>query len=538
MADLNRANVKISIELDGQELGKQFSNFLSTLDRRHPNVLRLTAQLILWLALPKGLISQPSIGFEKSFPDFKSHFERLPKLSFSLFPTGGQVLYLHLNPKDDNRNFIKTALERYLQKRDEVESSAHQHLRIDSRGIIKAAYTWRRKQGLTDPSTCQASSNCKLDVFRATESKTARQKVFKYGDLVLTWIERGTEFSSWHKAAESTFFGSNDKWEPMSFKRPIDNLTVEQIKNRIAALGESIGWTPAPSDDLESYDEALPFRQETLATCFFCFDDYPLWQMAYVYCDHASCINCVARNFKMCLKDTSRLPPRCCHQFPHIYASIAFENHEDLTKIARWIVTDRQPASLTQCYNCRTELYVGSLMGDIAFCIACEERTCVKCGVQWHEFERVNCHLGHLRGLVNIIAQQKWSQCYRCGLVVEKSGGCAHIQCRCGAEFCYHCGGRWPRCPCRTTGRRMGLDTRRDEEVQDSGERYTEVLRGRHWFEASQNEKKVGDTVEALKFLKALKVYQANVVQQIGDLRKALKSLKEEEEGGRCRVIR
>ncbi|KAK6541431.1 hypothetical protein TWF694_007242 [Orbilia ellipsospora] len=528
MANSNRANVKLSIELDGEKVEKNFARFLSTLNQGRPNVLKTTAQLIFWLTLPKGSIQQPSIGFEKSCPDFKKHFERLPKLSVSFLSTEAQTLCLHLNPKGDTKNFIKTAFKRYRQKRTEPGYTVHQHLRVDSEGIIKSLYNWQRQQSLNYSLTCQPAGNCKLDVFRATKSENPRQKPYKYGDLALTWIEENTGLSSWNKAVESTFFGSSNKWEPMSFQKPIENLTPQQIKNRIATLGESIGWTPERSKDVEKYNKILPFHQEALATCFFCCDTYPIWKMACVHCQHASCVNCVTQNFKMCLKDTSLFPPRCCHRFPQIYASIASQNTDDLTKLARWIVTDKQGSSITQCYNCKTELYAGSLMGDIAFCVACEERTCVKCGIQWHEFERVNCQVGNLRDLVNIISQKKWSQCYKCGLVVEKSSGCAHMICRCGAGFCYHCGGQWPKCPCRTTGTRTGLNIKRDGEGQDSGQVYTKLLRKNHSLQAEKNEKKVTDTVEALKFLGVLKVYQANVVQQIGDLRKLLMRLREE----------
>ncbi len=35
------------------------------------------------------------------------------------------------------------------------------------------------------------------------------------------------------------------------------------------------------------------------------------------------------------------------------------------------------------------------------------------------------------------------TKCYHCKARVERSGGCNHITCKCGAEFCMKCGSRW-----------------------------------------------------------------------------------------------
>lgn len=42
--------------------------------------------------------------------------------------------------------------------------------------------------------------------------------------------------------------------------------------------------------------------------------------------------------------------------------------------------------------------------------------------------------------------------CPRCLVVVQKETGCNHMVCRCGAEFCFKCGGPWGP-PCLCTGR-------------------------------------------------------------------------------------
>jgi len=39
---------------------------------------------------------------------------------------------------------------------------------------------------------------------------------------------------------------------------------------------------------------------------------------------------------------------------------------------------------------------------------------------------------------------KNWKRCSNCRAVVSKTGGCMHMVCRCGHEFCYGCGEKFP----------------------------------------------------------------------------------------------
>lgn len=43
---------------------------------------------------------------------------------------------------------------------------------------------------------------------------------------------------------------------------------------------------------------------------------------------------------------------------------------------------------------------------------------------------------------------ERWQACPSCQAVVSRVAGCAHMICRCGAPFCYHCGVAWKECGC------------------------------------------------------------------------------------------
>ena len=42
----------------------------------------------------------------------------------------------------------------------------------------------------------------------------------------------------------------------------------------------------------------------------------------------------------------------------------------------------------------------------------------------------------------------KFKQCPKCQFWVEKNTGCNHMTCMCGMQFCYQCGGNYPKCEC------------------------------------------------------------------------------------------
>ncbi|KAJ6264921.1 hypothetical protein Dda_1074 [Drechslerella dactyloides] len=500
------------------------------------SAIGLVVGFLIWLLTPASLtrrLNIPNIGFEKAYPNASKHFALFSESLTSLFTLSSRqdgLASLYLSPKRDDDLYVRNAYHRYYDR-----------LPGPSKGLL---YCIHILEGILQP----------LEAFQQTRASPAINAIYKCSLLFqklsytlkvtprlgregrrrirrnepylrLPWnMEQNPPYTRL-QLAEQAFFGSGAAWEPIIFQKPVIELSVNEIRNRIALLGESIGWTPDPGDDIKTSGSTVSFYEETTTTCFFCYDDKPLWQMAVLDCDHVSCMDCVKRNVKMCLRDTSQLPPRCCSAYPYIYTSIAVENSKELEKIARWIASGKNPAPAVNCHQCKKELYYGSVFGDIAFCIPCRQRTCVKCNVRWHEFKRIECRLDSDFGTFMDLAMTKnWSQCYACGQVVEKRDGCVHMQCRCGAQFCYRCGGKWPRCPCTKGDRKPKLMKMKDDSLMCSGELYTVEQKELHESNAIENEARFNDTLDALKLLRMLKIYQISCVREITGLRKVLKN--------------
>jgi hypothetical protein len=51
--------------------------------------------------------------------------------------------------------------------------------------------------------------------------------------------------------------------------------------------------------------------------------------------------------------------------------------------------------------------------------------------------------------MLHLASEQGWQMCQECGRVVDLiPGGCNHMTCSCGYQFCYVCGERWRTCQC------------------------------------------------------------------------------------------
>ncbi|RDX78316.1 E3 ubiquitin-protein ligase RNF144A, partial [Mucuna pruriens] len=84
-------------------------------------------------------------------------------------------------------------------------------------------------------------------------------------------------------------------------------------------------------------------------------------------------------------------------------------------------------------------------------CPYCNRLFCAQCKVSWHagidcmEFRSLKQYEREREDLMvmELAKDKSWRRCPKCNFYVEKSGGCSHISCRCGNEFCYACGSSW-----------------------------------------------------------------------------------------------
>ena len=88
------------------------------------------------------------------------------------------------------------------------------------------------------------------------------------------------------------------------------------------------------------------------------------------------------------------------------------------------------------------QLHESGDAAPILRCVSCGQRTCFTHRVPWHEGRTCAQFDGDARASEEVALVQALDglvRCPRCSQGVEKSGGCDHMTCRCGFEFCWRC---------------------------------------------------------------------------------------------------
>lgn len=187
--------------------------------------------------------------------------------------------------------------------------------------------------------------------------------------------------------------------------------------------------------------------------------------------EHLYCGICTLRLTSFALKDRSKLPLRCCKQYVQpgdavdmIIAKILCEEDRQkyqeamLQKVAKVVMYC--PSATCGALIALDEISGGEMTGPHG-CPKCQQALCFQCKSEWHvgmSCERYQYLSAQSVDETTLFCRQMgWMRCFECGHVVEKKGGCNHISCFCGAQFCYSCGVKWGECKCQVFGGQHAL---------------------------------------------------------------------------------
>ena len=197
--------------------------------------------------------------------------------------------------------------------------------------------------------------------------------------------------------------------------------------------------------------------------CPICLEERPNEDVFIVErCDHEVCRFCMAHHI-LSEVTTRNVPTRCA-----VCISMTPDDITELNEMeAKSLLTDEQierydHTSLRNAVDRTTALHtcnepdchgVAELDGDyVRFqCPVCTVERCVHCNVGWHDGQtceqyqewQTNNEAGD-ELLAGLQAAGEFKACYQCGAGVQKSEGCNHMTCTCGAHFCYLCSAELP----------------------------------------------------------------------------------------------
>ncbi|KAG9234394.1 hypothetical protein BJ875DRAFT_16154 [Amylocarpus encephaloides] len=197
--------------------------------------------------------------------------------------------------------------------------------------------------------------------------------------------------------------------------------------------------------------EDFPYRCDTCSQMIYCADCLKAW-------------------FLGACKNESKMPPKCCEIIPFETVSNLLKPTESelyKAKFLEWRTVDRLYCPVPSCsafippshYTDQEEkpnLEPGGSHGraevinapgtplahevtkrPIVACPKCSTPVCTMCRSHKHPGDCSEKDL--VPELEQLLPQGKIKRCPGCRTGVGKAYGCHHIQCRCGANFCYSC---------------------------------------------------------------------------------------------------
>lgn len=176
-------------------------------------------------------------------------------------------------------------------------------------------------------------------------------------------------------------------------------------------------------------------------------------------CKGAYCISCVKSMFLSACRDSTRMPPRCCTQI-HLHHIKRHMTAEELSEYKasyeEWstpkplycpvptcstFIPDRllprQPGNKGKR---KVDSGTGTPTSPTFHCPKCEGGICITCRQVTHPDRLCAAlELGLDSDTAALLKRWGYKRCPKCSQGLKRMYGCNHMECRCGAHFCWGC---------------------------------------------------------------------------------------------------
>ena len=191
--------------------------------------------------------------------------------------------------------------------------------------------------------------------------------------------------------------------------------------------------------------DQLETLSSQIVECAVCLEPVFRHYAANLSCKHSFCIECLQQGLNSMMAGNGEF--RCCGKYIPLPLVQQFGNpkSEALLAYKSWLA---EASSKNPFYCCEKacSAFIPSYLfrNGLARCMKCGMNTCTNCRGRQHEgicgYE--------LKQFNNLAKVNNWKFCPTCRHLVERTYGCDHMTCVCGARFCYHCGKRQNECVC------------------------------------------------------------------------------------------
>lgn len=185
-----------------------------------------------------------------------------------------------------------------------------------------------------------------------------------------------------------------------------------------------------------------------IKSCAACLEGKPSGIMLQAPCEDWYCHSCASKLFETAATDQAMFPAKFHSQEIPIASATSF-----LTQriIKQYDLARQESTSFDRTYCAGASCGRFLPFSRLIECPDCGTTTCAGCKTRGHDGQ---CLAGDgTEEMGRLATQEGWRTCFNCNAVVEKTGGCNHMTCRCGSQFCYICGNIWKTCECRVSDR-------------------------------------------------------------------------------------
>lgn len=215
-------------------------------------------------------------------------------------------------------------------------------------------------------------------------------------------------------------------------------------------------------------------------TCTCCEDPLEATKAWQTPCEHWYCFACLETLIRASMADETLYPPRCCEVLPWQEIKLLLPRELATSFEQKMKELDTPTNERLYCAQPACSHFLGNTTTRVKFvrCPLCRSNTCATCRAVSHAGPCLFQPNEAEQQTIQLANEQGWQSCQRCKQIVDLiPGGCNHMTCRCGHQFCYACGLRWKTCRCRILDI-ANAGNGGEADFVAAQERYMEALRG------------------------------------------------------------
>ncbi|KAI1733368.1 hypothetical protein F4680DRAFT_455073 [Xylaria scruposa] len=180
-------------------------------------------------------------------------------------------------------------------------------------------------------------------------------------------------------------------------------------------------------------------------TCVICDEEHPTKELCTLSCNHGHCRGCFIENFRVALLSNPFVPAKCCSVIPtELLRQFGGLTPNDIEQYKAKMEELTNPRSKLYCWECAAYIPLNRRTKRIGDCNVCGRRTCKTCRAKSHfgacDKTKIQADEEAENNVYLLAESNGWKRCPNCLNLIQKSGGCNHMTCNCGENFCYLCG--------------------------------------------------------------------------------------------------